>query len=47
LGSLRISKEDALEETTEYIEEMSVALALATVQNKQIGIPKSMVSDPE
>jgi len=31
LGSLKITEEEALEETTEYTDEISVALALAIV----------------
>ena len=45
LRSLRIIEEDISGETdTEYMDKMSPALAL-TVQNKQAGILKSIVSD--
>ena len=40
---MRITKEDTSEETTEYIYNMSTELALVTVQNKQAGLPKSIV----
>ena len=43
---MRITKEDTLEETTEYTDEMSVVLVSATVQNEQAVMPKSIVLDP-
>jgi len=45
LGSLKITKEDASEEMTEYTTKMLVALVSATVQNKQTVMLKSMVLD--
>ena len=42
---MRITKEDTSEETTEYTYNMSTGLALGTVQNKQTGLPKSIVPD--
>ena len=45
LGSLRITKEDTLEETTEYTDEISVVLVSATVQNEQAVMLKSIVLD--
>ena len=42
---MRITKEDTSEETTEYTYNMSTGLALVTVQNKQAGLPKSIVPD--
>jgi len=45
LELLRITKENTLEETTEYTDEMSIALA--NIQNKHTELPKSIVSDPE
>ena len=42
---LRITKENTLEETTEYMDEISVALAPATVQNEQVEMLKSIVPD--
>jgi len=44
---LRITEEDTSKETIEYTAKMSVALALATAQNKQAIMPKSMVLDLE
>jgi len=46
LGLLRITKENTLEEIIEYMNEISVVPASATVQNKQAEMPKSMVLDP-
>ena len=47
LRSLRITEEDTSKETMEYTAKMSVALALATAQNKQAIMPKSIVLDLE
>jgi len=47
LESFRITEEDALKETTEYTDEMSVTPATATAQNKQAIMLKSMVLDSE
>ena len=44
LGVLRITKENTLEEITEYINKMLIAPA--NIQNKQAGLPKSIVPDP-
>ena len=41
LESLRITKENASEETTKYMDKMSTILV-----NKQIGLSKYMVLDP-
>jgi len=45
LGPLRITKEDALEETTEYTDKMLVAPVPAIAQKKQVVMPKSMILD--
>jgi len=47
LETLKITEEDILEETKEYTDKMLVAPVLATVQNKQTVIPKSIVLDSE
>ena len=46
LKSLQIT-DNTSEDTTEYMDNMSTALTLAIVQNKQTGLPKSIVLDPE
>jgi len=47
LGSLRITKEDASNKTTETETTDTMLIVLAqVVQNKQAVMPKSMVPDP-
>jgi len=45
LELLRITEENTLEETIEYMDEILVAPALATVQNEQAEMLKSIVPD--
>jgi len=47
LELLRITKENALKEITEYMDEISVAPAPVTVQNEQAEMPKIIVPDPK